>query len=151
MRSGWLAAGSLLWKFPNIQSFRSELGTCGYLNGFLYKKCFFALLIRWLDTGYINRPCLERCHFYSEIGLEVNFSTTLQNRKLQMPSSWYNQRPVFPLTSYSIYVVFIFTGKHPPSSEQTRKKNIIWLSADIIIGSALKTERCKNKRGKLES
>ena len=37
--------------------------------------------------GYFNNPGPEIGYFQNEIGLEVTFGTTLQNRKPQMPSS----------------------------------------------------------------
>ena len=51
-----------------------------------------------MEVGYFNGPFSEKGkkgYFYIKINLEVTFKTTLQNRKLQMPSSG-RKPPLYP-------------------------------------------------------
>ena len=59
--------------------------SCAILSGLIMP--FFSFLIRWIELEDFNRPGPELCFFFSEIGLEVTFRTTRQNRKPQTASS----------------------------------------------------------------
>ena len=67
---------------------------------------FLAISINWIWVWVrcFNRPCLDMAYFYSEIGLEIAFWATLQNRKQQMPSSEFT----YTLYTQWVYSIHIF-------------------------------------------
>ena len=71
-------------------------------------SCSFNWL--WLDVGWFGRIGPEIDYFYSEIGLEVTFWTTLQNRKPQMTSFAWSQAhwKLGPTPSLNLYNLSLF-------------------------------------------
>ena len=74
-------------KFPASVA---ELDACGYFKFFYIEKWqYFAFSIKWTEPGVaISIGLAQKFLFFKRrFGLEVSFWTTLQNRKLWMPSS----------------------------------------------------------------
>ena len=66
----------------------AELGTCGIFHFQIMKNGIFCIFYQMnLIVFFLNKPGPEIAYFYSQTLQEVTFSTTLQNRKPQMPSS----------------------------------------------------------------
>ena len=92
-----------------------------YIFKLHWKMLFFLLLLIEFDrgVGYFNGLGPEMAYFYDEIGLEVTFWITLQNRKHQTPSSAYTPAAV-GIRFESSAPVFVF-------AELTRRRTILKL------------------------
>ena len=80
------------------------------------QKNQFLLLKKLKNTGSAQL-CAEIAYFYSEIGLEVSFGTTLQNRNPQMPS-FVSMSPVMHSASQVLHIcdqmlAVLFTKETP--------------------------------------
>ena len=61
------------------------------LNFSTLKNAFFTFSIKWAWLAisfFLPGPSQMQAFFHNEIGLEVTFKTTLQNRKPQLPCQW---------------------------------------------------------------
>ena len=77
-----------------------------------WKMVFFAFSYRWIWLGVCSFNGLEISYFYSKIGLEKTFWTTLaqQNLKSQMPAMYKSVRQILRQTEYNLYTFYVITN-----------------------------------------